>query len=242
MSGKEVCIYESKNFKYIRNKLFLNDSTTFSPINYNNTNTIFFPMEDKKEEVKIKVKNVNLKGIYKSASITFYSKTNGYLLCEEVRDNKLVYHPIGGKYEEFDKNIENTASREFIEETGILQNKDFIDFINKGDHFSNIKEKAIDYIYHILINNEITDYYDYYVNIEKEYIHKYYVIHIDKLEYDFKNIIKNMDSFYESTFKELRNNDEYIVSLYWDKEIMKNNLNRKRYSMLTIYLSNLLKK
>ncbi len=232
-------VYEPENFKYIRNNLFLNNSTSFSPINQKNT--IFFPKDNIKEEKKIN--NISLIGVYKSASITFYSKSLGYLLCQEVRDNKLVYHPIGGKYEERDQSIEYTASREFVEETGILKNIDFIHLLQNNNMINNSLEKnGVDYIYNILINNDITHYYDYYVNIEKEYIHKYYLINVDKLNNDFMNIIKNMDSFYESTFREIRNNDEYIVSLYWDKGITKNNLNKKSYSMLTIYLSNLIKK
>ncbi len=235
-------VYDTQDFKNFRNNLFLNNSTSFSPMNQKNT--IFFPTDNLKEENKIK--NMNLTGVYKSASITFYSKTLGYLLCQEVRDNKLVYHPIGGKYEERDESIEYTAIREFIEETGILKHVDFVNLLNHFQYTNyknnSLEKRAIDYIYNILINNNITHHYDYYVNINKEYIHKYYLINVDKLNNDFMNIIRNMDSFYETTFKEFKNNDEYIVSLYWDKSVRRRNLNKKIYSMLTIYLSNLIKK
>ncbi len=225
-------IYESENYKNIRNKTILYNSTFFSNSNINhNLNHNYFPMEN-----NINKNSTKLDGTYKSASITFYCKNMGYLLCMEMRDNKLVYHPIGGKYENKDKCIEKTACREFIEETGILQNNDFMNLLK------NKKENAIEYIYHILQNEEACIYYDFYVNKEKFYIHRYYVVDIDKLEDNIKNIIKNLDHFYIDTYKEFKNNDEYILSLHWDKEMISNHLHKKNYSMLTIYLSNLLKK
>ena len=244
--------YETEHFKNLRNQSFLNDSISFSCAK----NRLLFPIEEdkiKENVVKNVVKNISLIGIYKSASITFYSKKYGYLLCQEFRDNKLVFHPIGGKYEERDESIEYTACREFIEESGILKNNEFIELLSKytssiqniysynRTFFNKIEQKAIDFIYDILINDKITNYYDFYVNPNKEYIHKYYMINIDKCEEKFKKIIENIDSFYFNTFKEIRNNDEYIIGLHWNKELTKTFLNKKDYSMLTIYLSNLLK-
>ncbi len=232
-------VYETQDFKNLRNNLFLNDSTSFSL----QKNTLLFPKEDKVITNLNLNKNINLVGVYKSASITFYSKTLGYLLCKEVRDNKLVYHPIGGKYEERDESIEYTAAREFIEETGILKNVDFIHLLETNNKINSIdiEKCAIDFIYNLIVNNNITHYYDFYVNVNKEYIHKYYLINMDKLNENLMKIIKNMDIFYDDTFKESTNNNEYIVSLFWDKGITKSNLNKKNYSMLTIYLSNLIK-
>lgn len=157
------------------NNLFLNNRTSFSPTN---KNTIFFPISPIipitpiRPIVEENNKNISLQGIHKSASITFYSKKLGYLLCKEIRDNKLVYHPIGGKYEEIDKSIEYTACREFIEETGILQNIEFINLLK------NKEESAINILYNILKNDESSYYFDYYVNKEKEYLHRYYIIDI----------------------------------------------------------------
>lgn len=246
--------YETENFKYLRNNLFLNNTTSFSP-KIQNKNTIFFPTGPTEPIINEKnIKNISLIGVYKSASITFYSKTLGYLLCQEIRDNKIVYHPIGGKYETHDQSIEYTACREFIEESGILKNNEFINllsnYISSNDSiisynrtfFNEIEQKAIDFIYDILANDKITNYYDFYVNVDKEYIHKYYLVNIDDCEEKFKNIIYNIDQFYHDTFNEIQNNDEYIISLHWNKELTKAYLNKKSYSMLTIYLSNLLKK
>ncbi len=223
--------YEKNDFNHLRHNLFLNNSTSFSPTN-SNKNIVFFPTETKEENKK----NIILKGIHKSASITFYSKKLGYLLCKEIRDNKLVYHPIGGKYEDKDEYIEFTAIREFIEETGILQNNEFKELLENND--TNSK----DLLYNIIKNEEITIFYDFYVNKEKEYLHRYYVINIEKVDENLMKIIKNLDIFYENTFKEISNNGEYIISLNWDKDILKKNINKNNYSMLTIYLSNLLKK
>lgn len=256
--------YEPENFKDLRNNLFLNNSGSFSPKNQDK-NTIFFPTEHIKSTGDINdkqnLKNINLIGIYKSASITFYSKSKGYLLCKEFRDNKLVFHPIGGKYEDRDGSIEYTACREFIEESGILKNNDFLTLLSNytsSDEniitynrslFNKEEQKAIEFIYDILTNDKITNYYDFYVNIDKEYIHKYYLINIDNLCCNiedhciekFKKIIENIDIFYEDTFKEIKNNNEYIQELNWNKKLTKENLNKKKYSMLTIYLRSLLK-
>ncbi len=236
-------IYETENFQNIRNKLFLNDSISFSNTPNTQNNELLFPIHKNEEEMQVKSKNIDLNGIHKSASITFYSKKRGYLLCMEFRDNKLVYHPIGGKYEDKDENIEKTACREFIEESGILNNNEFINLINNETLIENsnetLIENSINYIHNIL--KDKSTYYDYYVNKDKMYIHRYYVINIDTLDFKIKNIIETLDIFYENTFKEIKNNDEYIVSLNWNKELNKNNLNKKNYSMLTIYLSNLLK-
>lgn len=218
--------YETNDFKYVQNNLFLNNTTSFSATN---KNTIFFPITPIVEENN---KNISLQGIHKSASITFYSKKLGYLLCKEIRDNKLVYHPIGGKYEEIDKSIEYTACREFIEETGILQNIEFINLLK------NKKESAINILYNILKNDESSYYFDYYVNKEKAYLHRYYIIDINKIDKEIMNIIKNMDIFYENTSEA---GEEYITGLHWNKEIIQNSIHRKNYSMLTIYLSNLIK-
>ncbi len=240
-------VYDTQDFKNFRNNLFLNDSTSFSLTK----NKLLFPIENINSSNSLNSsnstnslnKNIDLVGVYKSASITFYSKTYGYLLCKEVRDNKLVYHPIGGKYEERDQSIEYTAAREFIEETGILKNRDFIHLLEQNNELNNndLEKCGINFIYNIILNNNITHYYDFYVNVNKEYIHKYYLINMDKLSENLMKIIKNMDIFYHDTFKESTNNDEYIIGLNWNKEIIKNNLNKKNYSMLTIYLSNLIK-
>lgn len=55
----------------------------------------------------------------------------------------------------------------------------------------------------------------------------------------------------ENTFKDTKNTsvpsstrdagEEYITGLHWNKEIIQNSIHRKNYSMLTIYLSNLIK-
>lgn len=181
----------------------------------------------------------NIDGTFKSASITFYCKGFGFLLCKEMRDNKLVLHPIGGKYEEEDEIIEKTASREFIEETGILECDEFISLLEKDDNKS-IKTRGVDLIYNLLNNKELTTYYDYYVNKDKKYLHRYYLVNVDLMEINIRNVIKKLKSFYKKKYSE--NMNEYIYSLQWNTEIIKsNNLDRKKYSALTLYLGTYLK-
>jgi hypothetical protein len=244
VTEQKVAVHKklSNHFQDIQNKLFLNNSISYS--NANN-DSLLFPVDKPNNnvinnDVINNNKNIDLNGTHKSASITFFCKNRGYLLCMEIRDNKLVYHPIGGKYEDKDGNIEKTACREFIEETGILKNNDFIHLVNNGEN-QDILENSITYIHHILKDMNASSYYDFYVNKDKMFIHRYYVINIDKINVDIKNIIIHLDDFYQNTFKEIKNNDEYIVSLNWNKEVNKSNLNKKNYSMLTIYLLNLVK-
>ncbi len=210
---------------------------------YKAENNLFFSENNmlKSEEILLENNNKICKiegvdGIFKSASITFYCKGFGFLLCKELRDNKLVLHPIGGKYEEYDETIEKTACREFIEETGILENSEFIDLLEKDENKSN-EEKGIKLIYNLLLNNDITSYYDYYVNKDKKYIHRYYLVNVDLMEIKVRNVIKKLKGFYKKKYGE--NINEYIYSLQWNTEIIKNsvNLDRKKYSALTLYLA-----
>jgi hypothetical protein len=185
------------------------------------------------------------KKIFKSASLTFFSKKHGFLLCKEERDHRLVIHPIGGKYEKCDENIEMTAAREFVEETGIMKNADYIDYIRKKSEKSENNE-IIDYtkemknVLYNLLEQDCTHYFDYYVNKERYFVHRYYLINIDHLEDELKSIFEKIDTFYNITYDIKKN--EYIDSLVWNKDIIQNKrLNKKDYSMLTIYLSYLLK-
>jgi hypothetical protein len=196
--------------------------------------------------------------IFKSASLTFFSKNRGFLLCKEHRDHRLVFHPIGGKYEKVDQNIEKTAAREFVEETGIIKNEDYKkyiqnklnadflscperDFQNRNINHENInyQEEMINILYNLL-DQECTYYFDYYVNKERYYVHRYYLMNIDMIEDQLKVIFEKIDEFYNQIYSVKKN--EYIDSLVWNKDIIQNkHLNKRNYSMLTIYLSSLLK-
>ncbi len=87
-----------------------------SQINNNELNELSYKVNniDKKKIIKIKKK-------YKSASLTFYNPELGYLMCEEYRykQKKNLIHTIGGKVEDYDKDLLETAIREFMEETNL---------------------------------------------------------------------------------------------------------------------------
>ncbi len=165
---------------------------------------------------------------FKSASLTFSSKKHGFLLCKEERDRKIVYHPIGGKCEKTDTNIAYTACREFIEEASL----------EKSNH-------SLSQLYEMVMNPEYTSYYDHFVNVEKKYVHRYYIVNIDGFERKLYNQIVGLPN----TFKQIQGKNqsntriEHIESLEWNKEIVcGGELDKKKYSMLTIYLSNILHK
>lgn len=190
--------------------------------------------------------------IFKSASITFFDKIRGFLLCKEDRDRKLLYHPIGGKYEPEDVEIHMTAAREFVEETGILKCAEFISYLQKSSFYQEYKENKNNLSNHknkninsyvanhifdaLLLNSDISYYYDYYVNKDRNFVHRYYLVNLDFIDANLAKIIQKIDLFYKNTFITCKN--EYIDSLVWNKEIIKNKrLHKNEYSMLTIYLS-----
>jgi hypothetical protein len=183
--------------------------------------------------------NLNLNKIFKSASITFFDKNLGFLLCKENRDRKIVYHPIGGKYENEDIEINMTAAREFVEETGIMKCGDFIEYIKKSSFYDpneKIMKCASKILNELLLNTHISYYYDHYVNKDRDYVHRYYLVNIELMDSDLAKIIKKIDIFYKNTYGTHKN--EYIDDLVWNKDIIKNKrLYKNQYSMLTIYLS-----
>lgn len=136
-----------------------------------------------------------VKKIFKSASLTFYDNTNGYLLCEEYRFNekKTLIHPVGGKTESYDKNLLETAIREFIEES-VLESHDFI------NNSSNTKEELIIKINNIIKKN-IT-YKDLNINKELNYYHRYYFVNMEKnLSKEFIDAIYDLPKFFNNNYK-----------------------------------------
>lgn len=63
-----------------------------------------------------------INGIRASGIIPYYIDNNRVkiLINREVRNKEIVYNCIGGKVESFDTSVEETALREFNEETGFI--------------------------------------------------------------------------------------------------------------------------
>jgi hypothetical protein len=181
--------------------------------------------------------------IYKSASLTWIGREPHVLrllLCREYRKNKLLYHPIGGKYEEYDTNISITAIREFLEESNILQNHDFKTYIQEkypDDDFSNTKAlkgaKKVDPLYqstmtyflqHILPKTYV---YDYYVNQERQYIHRYYLIEMENVEEWLQKILYVAPTWYQ------KSSNESIEELVWNRGLRST---KKTHTQLSFYL------
>ena len=91
------------------------------------------------------------------------------LINKEFRDNSLVYNLIGGKVDYFDKNITETAIREFNEETGYIAS-DLISVKNDLNYnklylqkpkymsylintYNDLNWKLLPYNYHNIFNN-----------------------------------------------------------------------------------------
>lgn len=149
-----------------------------------------------KNETNIKIKkNACKKKIFKSASLTFYSKELGYLFCEEFRykEKKILIHPIGGKVEDYDKDIFSTAIREFIEEVD-LESHPVINI--KHD----IKSKLVDNILEII--EKVSYYIDLCINKENKYFHRFYMILIDKIDNnEFKKNIIELPNYFNGNCK-----------------------------------------
>ena len=153
--------------------------------------------------------------IFKSASLTFYSKELGYLFCEEFRykEKKILLHPIGGKVENFDKDIFSTAIREFIEEVNLETHPKLN--INKYD-----KNMLTDDYYKILLN--ISYFIDLCINKEKKYFHRYFLVLIDDIrDIEFKNDIIDLPNYFNGKYKTEINN-VYWYTLLSEKEKISN--------------------
>jgi hypothetical protein len=161
----------------------------------------------------ISVKKNNNK-IFKSASLTFYSKELGYLFCEEFRykEKKILLHPIGGKVENFDKDIFSTAIREFIEEVNLEIHPKIN--INKYD-----KNMLTDDLYKILQN--ISYYIDLCINKEKKYFHRYFLVLIDDIrDIEFKKDIIDLPNYFNGKYKTEINNVCWYVLLTEKENIL----------------------
>lgn len=149
--------------------------------------------------------NINLQTItntkkYKSASLTFYSDELGYLLCDEFRYNakNSSIHPLGGKVEDYDKNIYYTAIREFIEETNLESHP----IINSEKNTKNV-----------LINEfgkkieKNTNHIDLCLKKDLNYYHRYYLVHINNItDIEFKKNIIELTKYFNGNYKTEINN------------------------------------
>ena len=146
------------------------------------------------------------KKIYKSASLTFYSKKLGYLFCEEFRhtEKKILIHPIGGKVENYDKDIFSTAIREFIEEVEL----ELHPIINLE---KNIKTTLVDNICKKLEN--ISYHKDLCIHKKNKYFHRYYFVLIDKINDEElkKNIIELPNYFNGNYETEINKINWYLI-------------------------------
>jgi 8-oxo-dGTP pyrophosphatase MutT (NUDIX family) len=152
-----------------------------------------------------KIEKVSKMKIYKSASLTFYNELKGYLICEEYRkNNKKQIHPIGGKVEEFDKDLLETAIREFVEETNLEHHEEINKAkLNKSDLVEKIK---------ITIKDNIK-YKDICINKKLNYYHRYYKANLDNISNDnFKLNITDLSNFFNGVYK------TEIESIQWIKK------------------------
>lgn len=159
------------------------------------------------EETKSDITNIsNIKKIFKSASLTFYSNELGYLFCEEFRykEKKILIHPIGGKVENYDVDIFSTAVREFIEEVNLESHP----IINLEQ---NIKNKLVDNMCEKLIN--ISYYIDLCINKEKKYFHRFFMVLIDNInDNEFKKNIIELPNYFNGKYKtEINKINWYLV-------------------------------
>ena len=192
---------------------------------FNQDNDKLNKISNEKNKGKYKKNDIiksDTKKIFKSASLTFYDKDLGYLLCEEFRykEKKNLIHTIGGKVETSDNNIFFTAIREFIEETN-LESHNFFNQKNLS------KEELIKELVKMFENKVF--YRDLCINKEFNYYHRYYMINLNVEEIMCQDIINNIHSlpdFFNGIFK------TEIENIHW---INGNNLEiyKSKFSWLT---------
>ena len=183
--------------------------------------------------------------IYKSASITFRRSTPDahpqYLLCHEIRNGALVFHPIGGKVEPTDRDILETACREFVEETRLLSIPKFQELFPEA---ATSKSATIQWLYLALSQTpSAPDYYDYPVSKEKNYYHRFYVIDLNHVpSSSIKEFLHNIGAFYKTIdASATREKDAGKISeLVWDSWIASPRLKRSKYSALSLFLASFL--
>ena len=128
-------------------------------------------------------KYYEINGIRAAGIVPYYIKNgNVYILInKEFRDRKILYNCIGGKVDFFDKNILQTAVREFDEETGYLA----CDLLQKI-----INEKYIE------IDLKKPKYKSFLININEELDWKL-------LPYNYSKIFKDIEIFNDRDSLEL---------------------------------------
>lgn len=134
---------------------------------------------------------------YRSASLIFYDKQHGFLICDEYRyreKNKLL-HLLGGKYEKEDNNLFYTGIREFIEESDLLQH----------EYFNSLKlekKNLTELIYYAIVN--YTSYFDICINKENNLYHRYFITNISNFyDNDFKKNIINLPEYFDGKKTEI---------------------------------------
>ena len=158
-----------------------------------------------------------INGIRAAGIIPYYIKNNkiNILINREIRSNKVVYNCIGGKVDIVDKSIEDTAEREFNEETGYIAS----DLIrNKIKNKKNIK-----------LHLKKPKYITILVNVNNEF-------NWNLLPYNYNKIFKDVEIFNDRDSLDLKwidlfdfneKNKSYLLSLTLFK--IKNHCKFKSY-------------
>ena len=134
------------------------------------------------------INNIRASGIipYK-----FYRGEIYVLIANEYQNKKLVKNPLGGKVEWYDKNIEDTALREFNEETGFLihdkKNKILKKIKNKKDRIYIQNSKYLGILYEIP-DNDLKDWNNLPILYEKIFEGKSGENHREALNLEWINI------------------------------------------------------
>ncbi len=146
-----------------------------------------------------------------SVSLIFYHPSTGYLIGQELRkkEKDILFQPVGGKVEVFDRDPLDTGVREFIEETTLGLNPFFCD-IAESNFKKWTQENTIDLktVYpkpSTWIQNELYQfcsisniYYDYQL-LNSHKVHRFYIIDLSKI----KNDLYQNPSKYSNENKEL---------------------------------------
>lgn len=166
-----------------------------------------------------------------SVSLVFYHPTLGYLIGQELRkkEKELMFQPVGGKVESFDKDPLDTGVREFIEETTLGMHSFFNNIaienfkkwtdengIDLNTKYPNPTTWIQKELYEFC---SVSNYYIDYNCLNSHKIHRFYIVDISKINNNElnKNIsyeIMNLPFAYNTLEPYFRLNDK-MWSLYW---------------------------
>lgn len=158
---------------------------------------------------------------YKSVSLILYSNEYGYLFCEESTNtkDKTLLNPISFKINTDEESLYKIAIKEFIKELKLETHSEL-------NNEKLVKTELVMELINIFDKNY--NYIDLCFNKKYKYVHRYYIIHIDKIENKKKHILMDLQNYFNKNFA------NYNYKIQWYKHTFEL-MNKYDFSWITKY-------